>query len=138
MCCVIIGWAWNPFFPINKALWTSSYVFFAGGMALQLLAFCYWLIDIRNVRWWTKPFVVFGVNAIVLFVGTGLMARMLGLIRWGRPDGTSTSLQGWIYRSVFLSWASPVNASLAYAIVFVLFWLGLMWILYRRKIFIRV
>src|SRR5207249_4217517 len=80
MCCIVIGWAWNPFFPINKGLWTSSYVFFTGGMALQLLAFCYWLIDIKNYRAWARPFVVFGVNAIVLFVGTGVMARLMGLI----------------------------------------------------------
>jgi predicted acyltransferase len=138
MCCVIIGWVWNPFFPINKGLWTSSYVFFTGGMALQLLAFCYWLIDIKNWRAWTKPFVVFGVNAIALFVGTGLMARLMGLIKLSRDDGTRVSLQGWIYRTAFLSWASPINASLAYAIVFVLFWLGLMYLLYRRRIFIRI
>ena len=138
MCCIIIGWAWNPFFPINKGLWTSSYVFFTGGMALQLLAFCYWLIDIKKGRAWTKPFVVFGVNAIVLFVGTGVMARLMGLIEFTLPDGTRISLQGWIYQNLFLSWASPINASLAYAIVFVLFWLGLMWILYRRKIIIKV
>ena len=116
----------------------SSYVFFTGGMALQLLAFCYWLIDIKNWRAWTKPFVVFGVNAIALFVGTGLMARLMGLIKLSRDDGTRISLEGWIYQRAFLSWASPLNASLAYAIVFVLFWLGLMYLLYRRKIFIRI
>lgn len=138
MCCIIIGWAWNPFFPINKGLWTSSYVFFTGGMALQLLAFCYWVIDVREWRAWAKPFVVFGVNAIALFVGTGLMARIMGLIKWSLPDGTRISLQGWIYRTVFLSWLAPINASLAYAIVFVSLWLGLMWILFRRKIFIKI
>ncbi len=138
MCCIIIGWAWNPFFPINKALWTSSYVFFTAGMALQLLAFCYWLIDIKRVRFWTKPFVVFGVNAIALFVGTGVMARLFGLIKVTGSDGNPISVQGWIYRHLFLSWAEPVNASLAYAIVFILLWLGLMWILYSRKIIIKI
>ena len=138
MICVVIGWAWNPFFPINKGLWTSSYVFFTGGMALQLLAFCYWLIDIKNYRAWAKPFVVFGVNAIVLFVGTGIMARLMGLIRLPTSDGKGVSLQGWIYQHLFLSWAQPINASLAFAIVFILLWLGLMWILYWRKIFIKI
>jgi predicted acyltransferase len=137
MCCIVIGWAWNPFFPINKGLWTSSYVLFTGGLALQLLAFCYWLIDIKNYRTWAKPFVVFGVNAIALFVGTGIMAKLMGLIKlpWG---STQISLQGWIFQKLFLSWASPVNASLAYAVAFILLWLGLMWILYQRKIFIKV
>jgi predicted acyltransferase len=135
--CVVIGWCWNPFFPINKSLWTSSYVFFTGGLALEFLALCYWLIDIKRYQSWSKPFVVFGRNAIVLFVGTGVMARLMGLIKlpWGSAQ---ISLQGWIFQKMFLSWASPVNASLAYAIVFILLWLGLMWILYWRKIFIKV
>ena len=135
--CVVIGWCWNPFFPINKALWTSSYVFFTAGLALQFLALCYWLIDIKKYQRWAKPFVVFGVNAIALFVGTALMARLMGLIKL--PWGSETiSLQGWIFQKLFLPLASPVNASLAYAIVFILLWLGLMWILYSRKIFIKV
>ena len=135
--CVVIGWCWNPFFPINKALWTSSYVFFTAGLALQFLALCYWLIDIRKYQSWARPFVVFGVNAIALYVGTGMMARLMGVIKL--PWGSETiSLQGWIFQKLFLPWAAPINASLAYAIVFVLLWLGLMWILYSRKIFIKV
>ncbi len=135
--CVVIGWCWNPFFPINKSLWTSSYVFFTGGLALEFLALCFWLIDIKKYRRWAKPFVVFGVNAIVLFVGTGVMARVMGLIKlpWGDRQ---ISLQGWIFQKIFIPWASPINASLAYAICFILLWLGLMWILYSRKIFIKV
>ncbi len=137
VACVVIGWCWNPFFPINKSLWTSSYVFFTGGLALSFLAFCYWLIDIRKYQRWARPFVVFGVNAIVLFVGTGLMAKVMGLIKlpWGDRQISS---QGWIFQKLFLSWASPINASLAYALAFILLWLGLMWILYRRKIFIKI
>ncbi len=138
MCCVIIGWAWNPFFPINKSIWTSSYVFFTGGLALQLLAFCYWLIDIRKYRKWAKPFIVFGVNAIALFVGTGLMAKLMGLIKVPASDGSRVALKTWIYNGLFTWWASPVNASLAFAIAFVLLWLGLMWILYSRRVFIKV
>lgn len=133
----VIGWCWHPFFPINKSLWTSSYVFFTGGLALEFLALCYWLIDIRRYQRWAKPFVVFGVNAIALLVGTGVMAKIMGLIKlpWG---GTTISLQGWIFQKLFLSWASPINASLIYAIAFILLWLGLMWILYSRKIFIKI
>jgi predicted acyltransferase len=136
--CVMIGWAWNPFFPINKGLWTSSYVFFTAGLALQLLALCYWLIDIKGYRRWAWPFVVFGVNAIALFVGSGLMVKLMGLIRIPRADGTTISSQGWIFRTLFLSWLTPINASLAYAIAFILVWLFLMWLLYRKKIFIKV
>jgi predicted acyltransferase len=135
--CVAVGWAWNSFFVINKALWTSSYVLFTGGLALQLLALFYWIIDIHGYRRWAKPFEVFGLNAIALYVGSGLMAELLGLIKVN-AGGASVPLQSWIYQNVFASWASPVNASLAFAVAFVLLWLGLMWILYRRKIFISV
>jgi len=138
MLCVVIGWAWNPFLPINKALWTSSYVLFTGGLALQFLAFCYWLIDIKGYRRWAKPFEIFGVNAIALYVGSGIIADLLGLIKVSGADGTKVPLQSWIYDNVFASWASPINASLAYAITFILVWLGLMWILYRRKILIKI
>lgn len=136
--CIVIGWAWNPFFPINKALWTSSFVFFTGGMALEFLALCYWLIDIKKHQWWTKPFVVFGVNPIVLFVGSGIMADLLGLIKIPTAAGTSISLHSWIFQNIFLSWLPTYRASLAFAISYILVWLGLMWILYRRKIFIKV
>ena len=132
--CVAIGWAWNAFFPINKALWTSSYVLFTGGLALQFLSFCYWLIDIKGYRRWAKPLEVFGLNAIALYVVADLIAALLGLVKVGGGE----PLGGWIYDHVFASWASPVNASLAFAICFVLVCLGLMWILYRRKIFLKV
>src|SRR5215204_209317 len=131
--CVAIGWAWNSFFPINKALWTSSYVLFTGGLALQFLSICYWLIDIKGYRKWAKPFEVFGVNAIALYVGAGLMADLFGLIRV-----QGTPLGAWIYNNAFASWLSQINASLAFAIAFVLVWLGLMWLLWRRRIFIKV
>jgi predicted acyltransferase len=138
MCCIVIGWMWNPFFPINKSLWTSSYVFFTAGMALQTLASCYWLIDIKKYRRWARPFVVFGVNAIALFVGTALMAKLIGLVQITLSNGSRISLQAWIYRNLFLTWAAPINASLAFAIAFILLWLGLMWILYSQRIFIKV
>lgn len=148
--CVIIGWCWNPWFPINKSLWTSSYVFFTAGLALEFLALCYWLIDIKGVKWWTKPFVIFGVNAIVLFVGTGLMARLMGmsgdtfmgrfnaLLHVRKPDGSPMALQPFIYNHLFASWLSPNNASLAFAISFILLWLFLMWLLFRRNIIIKI
>ena len=126
--CVALGWAWNPFFPINKPLWTSSYVLFTGGLGLQLLALCYWVIDIKGYRRWAWPFEVFGVNALALFVGSALMVKLMGLVQ----------MQPWIFRRLFLSWASPINASLAYAIAFILLWLILMWLLYRKEIYIKV
>ena len=131
--CVAVGWAWNAFFPINKALWTSSYVLFTGGLALQFLSLCYWLIDIQGYRRWAKPFEVFGLNAITLYVVADVIAVLLGTVKVGQA-----TLGGWIYDHIFASWASPLNASLAFAISFVLVCLALMWILYSRKIFLKV
>ncbi len=134
-----VGWSWSLLFPINKPLWTSSYVIYTSGLALLTLAACYWLIDIKQIKWWTKPFVIFGVNALALFVFSGIFARLLGMIRFAGPEpGSEISLQGWIFDNLFLSWADPINASLAYAICFILFWLFLMWLLYRKNIYIKV
>ena len=134
-----IGWSWSLVFPLNKSLWTSSYVIYTSGLALLTLAFCYWLIDIKGYRRWAWPFVVFGVNALALFVFSGIMARLLGMIRFAGPEeAKDITLQQWIFNNAFLSWASPINASLAYAISFILLWLFLMWLLYRKRIYIKV
>ncbi|HKS11327.1 MAG TPA: heparan-alpha-glucosaminide N-acetyltransferase domain-containing protein [Pyrinomonadaceae bacterium] len=128
-----IGWGWNAFFPINKALWTSSYVMFTGGLALQFLGLCYWLIDIKGYRRWAKPFEIFGLNAIALYILADIIAVLLGVINVG-----GDSLGGWIYAHLFASWTSPLNASLAFAICFVLVCFFFMWLLYRRRIFIKI
>ena len=136
--CVVAGWVWNYWFPVNKALWTSSYVLLTAGMALQLLACCYWLIDIKGYRRWSLPFVIFGTNALAVFFLTGLFAKLLGIVKLHGADGKSVALQTVIFKNLFAPWASPVNASLAFALCFVLLWLGLMAILYRRGIYIKV
>jgi predicted acyltransferase len=133
-----IGLIWNGWFPINKPLWTSSYVVYTAGLALCFLGFCYWLIDIKNYRKWSKPFVIFGVNALALYVGSGLLARIMGLIKFSSADAKSVSLQQAIYNNVFVPLGSPINASLMFAITYILFWLFLMWLLYRKRIYIKV
>jgi predicted acyltransferase len=134
-----VGWSWSLLFPLNKSLWTSSYVVYTTGLALLTLAACYWLIDIKQNKWWTKPFVIFGVNALALFVFSGIFARLLGMVRVAGPEaGKDISLQQWIFQTFFLSWAEPINASLAYAVTFILVWLFLMWLLFRKNIFIKV
>ncbi len=133
-----LGYIWNIYFPMNKSLWTSSYVLATSGIALLTLAACYWLIDIKGNQRWAKPFVIFGVNALPLFVFSGIFARMIGAYRVTGPDGQPVALQKWIYENVFLSIAQPVDASLMYAITFILFWLFLMWLLYRKRIYVKV
>lgn len=137
--CLAIGWSWSLVFPLNKSLWTSSYVVYTTGLALLTLASCYWIIDIKGYRKWAWPFVVFGMNALALFAFSGIMARLMGMIRVAGPEaGKDITLQQWIFNTFFLSWASPINASLAFAICFILFWLFLMWLLYRKNIYIKV
>jgi predicted acyltransferase len=133
-----VGWAWNFWFPINKSLWTSSYVVYTAGLALCFLGFCYWLIDIKKYKGWTKPFVIFGVNALALFVGSGLMAKLFGIIKVNGAEDKTVSLQKWIFDSIFLPLASPINASLMFAVSFILVWLFLMWLLYRKRIYIKI
>lgn len=133
---LLLGLVWHQLFPINKNLWTSSYVIFTAGMACHFLAMCYWLIDVRGHRGaWTRPFVIFGTNAIAAFVLSGIGARLLGMIRVGTPPVT---LKGFIYDNLFRSWLSPINASLAFAIAFVVFFLGVMAIFHRNRIFIKL
>ncbi len=133
-----IGWLWSFWFPLNKNLWTSSYVLYTSGSALCLLGFCYWLIDIKGYLKWSKPFVIFGVNAIALYVGSSIMTAILNLIKLQDAHGRTFSLQEAIFNRMFLPLASPIDASLVYAVSFVLIWLFLMWLLYRKEIFIKV
>lgn len=130
---LVLGLIWDAVFPINKPLWTSSYVVFTAGMACHTLAICYWLIDVRGQRRWATPFVIFGTNAIAAFFLSSLFARVIGMVRVG-----DVSLKTWIYENLLASWLSPVNASLAFALLYTTLWLAAMSVLYRRRIFIRV
>ena len=133
----LLGLGWGRVFPINKNLWTSSYVVFTGGTALILLGLLYEAIDVRGWRGrWHVPLVVYGMNAIAVFVLSGLVTKMLTLIHVGGEGGRS--LYGWIFVHGFQSWAGDYNGSVAFAVWYVLVWLGAMWLLYRRRIFIRV
>lgn len=135
---VVAGLAWDRAFPINKSLWTSSYVLLSAGWALVTLSLFYWLIEVRGYRRWCKPLVVYGVNAIAVFVASGLVAKLLGIFQVGDGTGDAVATKTWLYRNLFESWAGPLNGSLAFAISYVLVWLGLMWVLYARRIYIKI
>lgn len=131
---MVAGSFWDAFFPINKNLWTSSYVVFTAGFACVVLATCLWITDINNVRGWTKPFVVYGVNPLVAFVGSGVMARLIGSLF--KVDGVS--LQSASYKLAFQPFFPDKLASLLWGLAFVAFWLGVLWLLYRRNIILKV
>ncbi|CAN5449499.1 lpg1661 family Dot/Icm T4SS effector [soil metagenome] len=133
-----LGLIWNSYFPMNKALWTSSYVLATTGISLLTLGFCYWLIDIQGYRRWAKPFVIFGMNALPLFVFTGIFARMIAAYRVTNPEGQLITIQKWIMLNIYLPILNPIDASLAFAISFILMWLLLMGLLYRKQIYVKV
>lgn len=135
---MLAGWVWSFWFPLNKNLWTSSYVLWTAGLALHFLAFCYWFIDVKKITWWTKPFLVYGMNAITVFFLSGIVGRIMYMVKWTTDDGKIVTIKSYLFDNFFLSWLEPINASLAWAIFYILFWLGLMWILYAKKIFIKV
>jgi predicted acyltransferase len=125
------GLAWGTVFPINKNLWTSSYVLFTAGLALEGLALCYWLIDIRGYRRWARPAISYGLNPITAYVLSMLLATTLRLF----PEGASVQQRSFDALSTVLS---PENASLAYALGFVVLFWAFAALLERRRIFIKV
>lgn len=135
----VAGLIWNWWFPINKNLWTSSYVLFTAGIAAITLAACIWLIDVARVTSWTRPFTWFGRNPLLAFVGTGLMSRAIySLIRIPQADGSNPSLQRVIYENAYVSWLSPRNASLLFALSYVALWALILWALDRKGVYWKV
>jgi predicted acyltransferase len=137
---MVAGLVWSWAFPINKQLWTSSYVLFTAGMAAAAIACCMWIVDLHGRRRWAAPFVMFGVNPIVAFVGSGLLARTIYTL-WKVPagDGTWQPVQRWIFDHGYRSWITePRLASLAFAVTFVLLWLAILAGLHRRRIYLKV
>ncbi|HEX3079078.1 MAG TPA: DUF5009 domain-containing protein [Puia sp.] len=134
---ILGGLIWNGFFPMNKALWTSSFVLFTGGLAMATLTLSYWLIDVNGRQRFTEPFVAFGSNAITIYVVSGYLPLLIGAIHV-EEDGHSINLWQYGYQHLFASWLSPVNASLVSALVYVALLSIPMIVMYRKKIFIRL
>ena len=135
---MMLGLMWHWVFPINKSLWTSSYTLFAAGLACVSLATVMWIVDFQKWRRWTKFFVVYGLNPMMAFVGSGVLARCIYSIFKVVKDGKRMSLQAGIYETLFTPWLSPINASLAFAVTFVLFWYAILYYMYKRDIIFKV
>ncbi len=135
----LAGWLWGQSFPINKQLWTSSYVLFTGGTAFVILGLLHAWVDDRPPHGeagaagrWVRALEIYGVNAITVYVGSGLLAKTLGLIRVPLPDGGAGSLSGVIYSRGFAPLGSPEFTSLLHAVVWVAGWWVVLWWMYRR------
>lgn len=133
-----LGLVWNTVFPINKKIWTSSYVLYVGGIAMLFLGVVYWLVDVLEYKRWIKPFVIYGVNPLFAYILSGVLAKLSFTIKWGTADGGTQTVKDWLYAHFFESWLSPINASLGYAIFNVLVCLAVVWVLYRKRIYIKV
>lgn len=135
------GWLFGFFFPINKALWTSSYVLFAGGWAMLALAILYFLIDIKGWKRFTEPFIAFGVNPMIVFFLSGIIPRAWNVFKATdampphEPVGAKEYWYKYILSPIF---ESPYNSSLADALIYLLFWYIVVSILWRRRIIIKV
>ena len=107
-------------------------------VACVSLATIMWLVDAKHYDWWTRPFVIFGMNPILAFVGSGVLARLIYSILTVSYHGKSIPLQTAMYESGFASWLEPKNASLGFALVVVAFWYAIAYLLYRKNIFLKV
>ncbi len=138
MACVVAGQLWAVWFPINKKLWTSSFVLFTAGCALICLAACYWINDVKLHRGiWTKPFVIFGTNAIAAYTLADLLSSSLFSLRVHLGRHTIT-LQEYIYRQAFGQLTPRAFGSLVYSLAFVLVCFLPIWWMYRKRIFLKV
>jgi predicted acyltransferase len=137
LALLVAGRLLHPFFPINKNLWTSTFVLFTSGCAMLSLAACYWIIDVRSRRGWTKPFLVFGMNAILAYALAALVSEVSTDFEFTNSRGRETTLHGWVYQWFFVTHFNSLNASLGFAILFVLVIFVLLLPFYRWKIFLK-
>jgi predicted acyltransferase len=135
---VIIGLLWDNLFPINKALWTSSYVLYAGGLAMLFLALLLWLIDIKGIKKWSNPFIHFGTNPLFIYVFSGIFVDITFMIKTTNSSGKIISGHGYLYENIFIPIAGNMNGSLLFAITLIFFFWLLTYILYKKKIFIKI
>ncbi|WP_439181756.1 acyltransferase family protein [Carboxylicivirga taeanensis] len=139
---VVVGWLCSFILPLNKPLWTSSYVIYTGGLAMLLLSLLVWLVDIKGYKRWTSFFVVFGMNPLFIFAFSGLWAKVLARLITIRidTDGGAQVLNGYtaLYQQVFVPLSGPLNGSLLFALTHIVFFWFIGWLLYRNRVFIKV
>jgi predicted acyltransferase len=132
-----LGLLWDKLFPINKALWTSSYVLFTAGIAMVILAIIYWLADVIRFQKWGVPFMVFGTNALISYFLAGIWTKLMLFIKISL-NGKDVSLYTWFYEKICVPVAGNMNGSLMFAVIQVLLIWAIALILYRKKVMIRL
>ncbi|MCZ2077650.1 MAG: DUF5009 domain-containing protein [Bryobacterales bacterium] len=134
---VFSGELMSLWFPINKNLWSPSFAVLMAGIATLVFTACYWLVDVKRIRAWARPFAIYGMNAIAIYVLAGVLADTLNILKVP-ATGETISLWNWIYTRMFVPLANPFNASLLFALTFVLLLYAVAYFLYRRGWFIKV
>ena len=138
---LITGLLWSIVFPINKSLWTSSYVLYTAGIATICLTLLYWIIDVLNYKKWIKLFLIWGVNPMIVFFFSGIIPRVLSAIKIKNPEIATEKInfQSYIYNHNILPlFSNPLDASLTYALVYAVFWSLILWIFYKNKMIFKV
>lgn len=139
MLWMTVGYVWDWFFPINKALWTSSYVCFTAGLGMSVLGVFYWITDVRGHVRWAQPFVAYGVNAITVFVMSGIVAKTIIYTRIPTGGGETTSVQRWIFLNIFDALIPSTKlASFVYAMTWVTLWYLVLRVMYKNRFIIKV
>lgn len=134
---MVAGAIWGMFFPINKSLWTSSYVLFTTGVAMNGLALSVWFMDVKKYEKYATPFIAFGSNAIIAYVGSELLSRIFYEVSFTWA-GQQVTFKHWLYLLSQSLFESPYNASLLLSIGFVLLLLLPLYYMYRNRIIIKV
>jgi predicted acyltransferase len=134
---VLAGTALDPVFPVNKQLWTSTYVLLTAGLAFLVFGLCFVLIERFKKTGWAKPFLILGSNAIAVFAGSTLMVKVLLLVKIS-DGGRTVSPVTWLYTHVLSPLAGPTLGSAVYPLGLIVLWVALMAPLYKHKIFIKL
>ncbi|HEU4420088.1 MAG TPA: DUF5009 domain-containing protein [Planctomycetota bacterium] len=135
---MMAGACWGWFFPWNKALWTSSYAVWTAGIATTGLALSVWAFEVRSFHRLAHPLRVYGVNALLVFVGSGVLGRIVGSLWRVTVDGRSVPVKDWFFRECLLPIGDPKLASLLFALLWVLGWYLVLAMLFRRGIVWKV
>jgi predicted acyltransferase len=131
---LLTGQLMNCWLPINKNLWTTSYSVFMAGMATICFAVLYWFIDVQGWRAWCKPFAIYGMNAITVFMLAGILGRLFVAIKVGGSDTTpAVALKTWLFNHTFAEISDPKLASLAWAMTYALGLYLVAYVMYRRR-----
>lgn len=135
---IVLAVLWHQVFPINKPLWTSSYVLYTAGIACILLSIFLWMIEFKGWKQWASPLVVLGLNPLFIYALSIIWVKiMLYILKWDQ-HGTMTNGYSWLYRQIFVPMAGDLNGSLLFAISHVAVFWFIAWLLWKRKIFIKV